>query len=80
MLPRQTQRVTAKVCLFFSQLSFSERNFYSVGDFGLATSALAAVDSSNLAPNGVALEHDMTLGVFCASYSPFSANPFFPIS
>lgn len=38
--------------------------FYAVGDFGLATSALAAVDPSNLAPRSVALDQDMTLGAF----------------
>jgi hypothetical protein len=36
---------------------------YSVGDFGLATSSLAAVDPSDVSPRVVAPEADMTLGM-----------------
>lgn len=43
-----------------------------VGDFGLATSSLAAVDPSDVSPHAVVLDADMTLGVWfypCASFS-----------
>jgi len=36
--------------------------YYLVGDFGLATSSLAAVDPSDVSPHAVTLEADMTLG------------------
>lgn len=35
---------------------------FSVGDFGLATSSLAAVDPSDVSPHTIAMEADMTLG------------------
>jgi translation initiation factor 2-alpha kinase 4 len=44
-----------------------------VGDFGLATSSLAAVDPSDVSPHAVVLDADMTLGVWfypCASFFP----------
>ena len=34
-----------------------------VGDFGLATSSLAAVDPSDVSPHVATLEADMTLGI-----------------
>ena len=34
-----------------------------VGDFGLATSSLAAVDPSDVSPHAVTFEADMTLGI-----------------
>jgi hypothetical protein len=36
---------------------------FIVGDFGLATSSLAAVDPSDVSPHAVTLEADMTLGI-----------------
>ena len=36
-----------------------------VGDFGLATSSLAAVDPSDVASPSITMEADMTLGSFC---------------
>ena len=42
----------------------SEMDFiFIVGDFGLATSSLAAVDPSDVSPHAVTLEADMTLGI-----------------
>ena len=38
-------------------------HFFIVGDFGLATSSLAAVDPSDVSPHAVTLEADMTLGI-----------------
>jgi hypothetical protein len=35
-----------------------------VGDFGLATSSLAAVDPSDVSPHVIAPEADMTLGTY----------------
>jgi hypothetical protein len=45
-------------------LSLTTIFLFAVGDFGLATSSLAAVDSENLAPKGAAIEPDMTLGSY----------------
>lgn len=42
---------------------------FVVGDFGLATSSLAAVDPSDVSPRVVLQEADMTLGWFIFSYS-----------
>ena len=36
-----------------------------VGDFGLATSSLAAVGPSDVASLSITMEADMTLGAFC---------------
>ena len=36
-----------------------------VGDFGLATSSLAAVDPSDVASPSITMEADVTLGSFC---------------
>lgn len=50
-----------------------------VGDFGLATSSLAAVDPSDVSPHAVVLDADMTLGVWfcpCASF-PTGVDIFF---
>ena len=40
---------------------------FVVGDFGLATSSLAAVDPSDVSPHAVTLEADMTLGIVSLS-------------
>lgn len=42
----------------------------TVGDFGLATSSLAAVDPSDVSPHVIAPEADMTLGTYGSG--PFS--------
>ena len=41
----------------------AELNFHIVGDFGLATSSLAAVDPSDVSPHAAIIESDMTLGL-----------------
>jgi len=48
--------------LISTTLCSSSNGFVLVGDFGLATSALAEVDPSALALKNVMLEPDMTLG------------------
>lgn len=51
-----------------------------MGDFGLATSSLAAVDPSDVSPHAVVLDADMTLGVWfcpCASFPTGVDNFFF---
>lgn len=54
-------RVTVKVRVTPSAPT-NPLNLYPVGDFGLATSSLAAVDPSDVSPHVVAMEADMTLG------------------
>ena len=46
-------------------ISISFRHMVLVGDFGLATSSLAAVDLSDVASPSITMEADMTLGSFC---------------
>lgn len=41
----------------------AELKIHIVGDFGLATSSLAAVDPSDVSPHAVIVESDMTLGL-----------------
>lgn len=41
---------------------------HQVGDFGLATSSLAAVDPSDVSPYAVVLDADMTLGAYSRGY------------
>ena len=67
------RKAIAKVCIACSNRLkvFQLRHeflFPTVGDFGLATSSLAAVDPSDVSPHAVALEADMTLGIVSAHH------------
>ena len=63
------RKAIARVCKKFPQViikKFLTRGvifIFIVGDFGLATSSLAAVDPSDVSPHAVTLEADMTLGI-----------------
>lgn len=57
------ERVIAKVLRFFFLHDANSLTSYAVGDFGLATSSLAAVDPSDVSPHAAVTEStDMTLG------------------
>ena len=45
-----------------------------VGDFGLATSSLAAVDPSDVSPHVIAPEADMTLGTYGSTPATLSSR------
>lgn len=62
------RRVIAKVVLLDASRLYPAHKDLLVGDFGLATSSLAAVDPSDVSPRVVLQEADMTLG---ASYVGF---------
>ncbi len=55
---------TVKVCRRSSPFMTFHLWSFVVGDFGLATSSLAAVDPSDVSPRVVLQEADMTLGWF----------------
>jgi hypothetical protein len=61
-LPQMAREIAkASLILFFWNLHFI--TLYVVGDFGLATSSLAAVDPSDVSPVLVTPDADMTLGM-----------------
>ena len=62
------RRAIVKVCAYFILLS-CDRQVCLVGDFGLATSPLAAVDTANLTPKSITMESDMTLGPYVPNIS-----------